>query len=79
MDKSDFFKQTQLAQYAFELDIDAPASQVWNALTAEIGSWWLPSFHMLGESSVIELEAHAGGRLIERVDGRELLLYTVRS
>lgn len=32
---------------------------------------------MLGESSIIELEAHAGGRLVERLDGRELLWYTV--
>ncbi len=77
MDKSDFFKQTQCAQYAFELNIDAPASRVWHALTADIGSWWLPSFHMLGETSTIELEAHAGGRLTESVDGRELLWYTV--
>jgi uncharacterized protein YndB with AHSA1/START domain len=77
MDQSDFLKQTQLAQYEFEVDILAPASQVWRALTVDIDSWWLPSFHMLGESSKMELEAYAGGRLMERVEGRELLWYQV--
>jgi uncharacterized protein YndB with AHSA1/START domain len=66
-----------MAHYEFALDIEASTSRVWRALTDQIGSWWLPSFHILGESSIIELEPHAGGRLVERADGRELLWYTV--
>jgi uncharacterized protein YndB with AHSA1/START domain len=66
-----------MAHYEFALDIEASTSRVWRALTDQLGSWWLPSFHMLGESSIIELEPHAGGRLVERADGRELLWYTV--
>ncbi|MCU0710351.1 MAG: hypothetical protein MUF23_18900, partial [Pirellula sp.] len=77
MPSPDLWQQPRMAHYEFALDIEASTSRVWRALTDQVGSWWLPSFHILGESSIIELEPHAGGRLVERADGRELLWYTV--
>lgn len=77
MENADSWKHPKLAHYEFSLDMAASTSRVWRALTDQIGSWWLPSFHMLGESSVVELEPHAGGRLFERAEDRELLWYTV--
>jgi uncharacterized protein YndB with AHSA1/START domain len=77
MENADSWKHPKLAHYEFSVEIEASASRVWRALTDQIGSWWLPNFHMLGASSIVELEAHAGGRLFERAEGRELLWYTV--
>ncbi len=77
MERSDSWKHPSLAHYEFAIEIEASTSRVWRALTDQIGSWWLPNFHMLGESSIVELEPYAGGRLVEKTDGRELLWYTV--
>lgn len=66
------------AHYELEITIAAPPSTVWDALTAETNSWWLPDFHMVGPDSEVTLEPHAGGHLIERTaDGGSLLWYTV--
>lgn len=76
MDRNELIAPAQLARYEFAVDIDATLSQVWHALTAKLGVWWLPEFHILGESQV-ELELRAGGRLFERAEGRELLWFNV--
>lgn len=74
---SEVFLPSQIGQYDITLDIAASAGAVWNALTSAIDKWWLPSFRMLGESSVVEIEPFAGGRLFEKAGGRELLWFTV--
>lgn len=79
MERSNSWKQAQLAHYDFAIEIDADVQRVWRALTDQVGSWWLPNFHMLGETSLVELEPRAGGRLVERCEDRELLWYTVIS
>ena len=65
------------AQYELSISIDAPRQRVWRALTDQLGSWWLPDFHMLGEDSIVSLELQAGGRLYEQNGDQELLWYTV--
>jgi len=70
---------TGALQYTFEVSIDASPAAVWKALTDETNVWWLPDFHMVGEQSVVTLEARAGGQLIEtQADGASLLWYTVQ-
>lgn len=66
-------------QYEFEIHIEAPKEKVWKALTEDIHAWWLPDFHMVGADSKIQLDAVAGGQLIEsKADGSSLLWYTVQ-
>jgi len=70
---------TGALQYTLEVPIDAGPAAVWKALTDETNAWWLPDFHMVGEQSVVTLEARAGGQLIEtQSDGSSLLWYTVQ-
>lgn len=73
------WSESKCAHYEFAFEIEASAARVWRAVTDQVGSWWLPHFHMLGQSSTVELEPHAGGRLVERDGLRELLWYTVIS
>jgi hypothetical protein len=72
-------KITDARCVAYELSISMESSidRVWKGLTDQLGSWWLPSFRMLGEDSLVTLEPKAGGRLYESQDDRELLWYTV--
>ena len=68
----------QALKYELQIQIAAPKAAVWQALTEETNAWWLPDFHMVGEDSVVTLEARAGGHLIEsKADGGSLLWYTV--
>lgn len=53
-------QETRALQYELEVPIEAPPSAVLKALTEEIDAWWLPDFHMVGEGSVVSLEAAAG-------------------
>ena len=69
----------RVAQYEFEVEIAAKPERVWRALTDQLGSWWLPDFHMLGPDSVVSLEAKPGGRLFEQCGDGGLLWYTVLS
>ncbi len=71
------FSEIRCVQYGFELSISASKSRVWRALTDQLSTWWLPTFHMLGEESEIYLEPRAGGRLYETNGKRELLWYNV--
>jgi uncharacterized protein YndB with AHSA1/START domain len=66
-----------VAQYEFEVQIDAAPSLVWRALTDQLTSWWLPDFHVLGADSVVTLEPVPGGRLFEQNGTSGLLWYTV--
>lgn len=66
-------------KYELQIPIDAPRARVWKALTDETNAWWLSDFHMVGEGSVVTLQARAGGHLIEeKTDGGSLLWYTVQ-
>ena len=66
-------------QYEFEIHMEAPKEKVWRALTEDIDTWWLPDFHMVGTDSKIQLDAIAGGHLVEsKADGSSLLWYTVQ-
>ena len=68
----------QVLKYELQIPIDASRARVWQAMTEETNAWWLPDFHMVGEDSVVSLEARAGGHLIEsKADGGSLLWYTV--
>jgi uncharacterized protein YndB with AHSA1/START domain len=79
MNQPTTWSEAKCAHYEFSLEIEAPPQRVWRALADQIGSWWLPHFHMLGEDSIVEFEPKAGGRLFERQGDRELLWYTVIS
>lgn len=64
--------------YELEVAIDASPERVWEALFDDIGSWWLPDFHMLGPGSTVAFERRAGGQLLEHAeDGSSLLWCTV--
>ena len=68
----------QVLKYELQIPIDASKAKVWKALTEETNAWWLPDFHMVGEDSVVSLQARAGGQLIEsKAGGGSLLGYTV--
>lgn len=70
--------ETRALKYELEVAIDATVDAVWEALVEETDAWWLPDFHMVGEGSVVTLEARAGGLLLEaQPDGGSLLWYTV--
>jgi uncharacterized protein YndB with AHSA1/START domain len=72
------YPTAQVANYELEIDIDRPRARVWRALTEDTNAWWLPSFHMVGEGSIVSMRAEAGGQLIEkREDGGSLLWCTV--
>ena len=65
-------------KHELEIPIQAPVEVVWKALTEDTNAWWLPDFHMVGEGSVVTLDATAGGHLIERHEnGSSLLWHTV--
>ena len=40
--------EARVVQYEFEVELNAPPTRVWKALTDQLSSWWLPDFHMLG-------------------------------
>jgi len=71
--------EARVAQYEFEIQIDADVKRVWKALTGQLSSWWLKDFHMLGADSLVTLEAKPGGRLFESKGDSGLLWYTVLS
>ena len=56
----------KIFQYKFEVPIKKPAAKVWALMTGEINSWWMNDFRVLGEDSVVSLEATTGGMLEER-------------
>ncbi|MGB0714749.1 MAG: SRPBCC domain-containing protein [Phycisphaerae bacterium] len=67
----------QVAEYQFEIEIAADRSHVWDAITRQVGQWWLKDFHVLGAGSDVSLEPVAGGKLIETNGDKSLLWYTV--
>ena len=77
MSESPTWSEARCAQYEFSIAIDSPRDRVWRGLTDQLGSWWLPDFHMLGTDSKVTLEPHAGGRLFEQNGDNHLLWYTV--
>ncbi len=70
-------EQARVAQYGFEMKINAGVDVVWRKLTDELANWWLPDFHMLGPDSKVVFEPFAGGRLYEENGSRSLLWYQV--
>jgi len=72
-------KPAKCVQSELEIAIEAPVGRVWRALVEEIDAWWLPDFRVVGEGSVLSLDARAGGGLVERLEGGgSLLWYTVQ-
>ena len=69
------YTDARIARYELSIDIDAPRTRVWKSLTDEINAWWLPSFHMVGEDSVVTFRAEAGGTLHEKKEGGGSLLW----
>ncbi|MCA9310105.1 MAG: hypothetical protein KDA21_02805 [Phycisphaerales bacterium] len=67
--------ETRSATYELEVEIEAPADAVWDALIHRPGAWWLPDFHCLGEGSEIRFEPRAGGQFIESHPQRGSLLW----
>lgn len=71
--------QATLARYALEVPIQAAPAKVWDALVERTNEWWLADFRILGPDSKVELEAVAGGRLVEQTEsGAGLVWYTVQ-
>lgn len=64
-----------VVKYELEITIEAPRDKVWRAFTEETNAWWLPDFHMVGEGSVVTLDARAGGGLVEELEGGGSLLW----
>ena len=77
MNESPKWSEARCAQYEFSIEIEASRERVWRSLTDQIGTWWLPDFHMLGADSIVTLEPRAGGRLYEQSGDQHLLWYTV--
>ena len=71
------WSEVRCAQYEFSIFIEASRERVWRGLTDQLGTWWLPDFHMLGTDSIVTLEPRAGGRLFEENGDQHLLWYTV--
>lgn len=70
-----------MASLEMKIDIEAPASQVWQALTNDIGKWWPADFYAGGEDGqrTFVLETHPGGRMYEQWDNGGVLWGTVIS
>jgi uncharacterized protein YndB with AHSA1/START domain len=53
--------------------VDAPIDRAFAVFTADIGSWWPPSHHILqAELAEMVFEPHVGGHIIDRgTDGSE--------
>lgn len=70
--------ETRSATYELEIEMEAPADAVWDALINRPGDWWLPDYHCLGPDSTIEFTPEAGGRFIEtHPEHGSLLWFTV--
>lgn len=71
-------REAGVATYEIEIQIDVPPQKVWDAIIQNINAWWLPDFHMVGQTSKITIEPRAGGQIIEATnDGASLLWATV--
>ena len=71
-----------IASLTMKIDIAAPVSDVWRALTEDIGDWWPADFYAGGVDGQrsYELEARPGGRMFESwEDGGGVLWGTVVS
>jgi len=62
--------ESNISNLQMEIEIDASQSDVWTALTENIGQWWPAEFYAGGESGsrTFSLEAMPGGRMMERWD-----------
>lgn len=56
MAESTKWSEVRCAQYEFSIVIEASRARVWRGLTDQLGTWWLPDFHMLGTDSLVTLE-----------------------
>jgi hypothetical protein len=78
MDKSTKETELGVVRIEFSITIKALKSDVWEAFSKHIGTWWHKDFYMLGEGGKVVLEPWAGGRLYEENDlGNSLLWYNV--
>ncbi|MEM6690193.1 MAG: hypothetical protein AAF664_12240 [Planctomycetota bacterium] len=67
-------------KYELQITIDAKRETVWKALIEDTNAWWLPDFHMVDESSIVEFDTRPGGRgLVEyKDDGGFLIWYSIQ-
>jgi len=65
--------QLQGTEVSTAVDVDAPIEHAFRVFTAEIGTWWDPSHHILeGELAEMVFEPYVGGHIVDRAtDGRE--------
>ncbi len=58
----------QMASLEMSIEINAPASRIWSALTSDIGKWWPADFYAGGEDPdrTFILEPQPGGRMYEQ-------------
>lgn len=70
---------TSIVRYAFALDVDCPASNLWDVMVSRIDEWWMQGYRALGEGSSMSLNAVAGGTLVEMLpNGTSLEWYRVQ-
>ena len=71
--------ETRTARFGVELTIAASAETVWAVLVDETAAWWPDDCHVLGEDSMVVLDAEAGGELLEsHPEGESVVWYTVQ-
>ncbi|NNE28516.1 MAG: helix-turn-helix domain-containing protein, partial [Saprospiraceae bacterium] len=64
------------ATFSFDQLLDVPINRVWQALTAEISSWWPRKLlYYQNAESRLQLELFAGGRLFESASGQKEYLW----
>lgn len=63
----------RIYKYQFDVSIKRPASELWKLMTDKINNWWMNDFRVLGENSVVSLNAETGGLLVERNENGESL------
>ena len=63
-------QKAEIAEINMEIQIAAPPSKVWIALTENIGEWWPAEFYAGGEAGkrTFSLETTPGGRMFEAWD-----------
>ena len=50
-----------------ELNVNAPAAKVYDALVGQIGSWWYPEHTYSGDAKNLSIDARPGGCFCEKL------------
>lgn len=68
-------KTIMTATFSIEHLLPAPVKRTWEALTADLTSWWPRNLLNYNSSTAIELELEIGGRLFEKSADKEGFLW----